>query len=120
MMTMNVIPICVYWCGDKQLSRGGICVANLIPPVNGASLGRFFLYTFSNYIKTFRFYSEPTNNIISMSKMTIAKLFPEYNNQWTQGMMFSKTVHCKDKHHLYYERLFCFFYLLGKFLIFIS
>ena len=26
-----------------KLSRGEICVANFIPPVNGASLGRFFL-----------------------------------------------------------------------------
>ena len=26
-------------CGYKNLSRGEICVANFIPPVNGASLG---------------------------------------------------------------------------------
>ena len=27
----------------SKLSRGEICVANFIPPANGASLGRFFV-----------------------------------------------------------------------------
>ena len=28
---------------NKKLSRGEICLANFIPPANGASLGRFFV-----------------------------------------------------------------------------
>ena len=38
----------------KKLNRGEICVANFIPPVNGASQGKYFL---PKILNTSMFYS---------------------------------------------------------------
>ena len=47
-MTGNKVVTFMKFVLNYQLSRGEICVANFIPLVNGASLGRYKVYVMSS------------------------------------------------------------------------